>query len=99
MWPFKLVCEIVTRNLFLTDLLSSLLDVHGPSITVDTACSSGLIALHEGILCQHLLFTVGELSAAVKYLQSGEGESAIVCGANVHCWYVLPFPPMSSFYS
>jgi len=35
--------------------------------------------------------TIGELSAAVKYLQSGEGKSAIVCGANVHCWYVLPF--------
>ncbi|KAF9530718.1 hypothetical protein CPB83DRAFT_905059 [Crepidotus variabilis] len=50
--------------------LSYLLDVHGPSISIDTACSSGLIAL----------------DAAVQYLHSGEGESAIVCGANTHCW-------------
>lgn len=53
----------------------SLLDIHGPSITIDTACSSGLIAFDQ----------------AVQYLQSGEGESAIVCGANTHAWYaVLP---------
>ncbi|KAJ3515067.1 hypothetical protein NLJ89_g1986 [Agrocybe chaxingu] len=50
--------------------ISYLLDVHGPSITVDTACSSGIIAL----------------DSAVQYLQSGEGESAIVCGSNTHPW-------------
>ncbi|CAA7264464.1 unnamed protein product [Cyclocybe aegerita] len=50
--------------------ISYLLDVHGPSITIDTACSSGIIAL----------------DSAVQYLQSGEGESAIVCGSNTHPW-------------
>ncbi|KAF9473131.1 ketoacyl-synt-domain-containing protein [Pholiota conissans] len=50
--------------------LSYLLDIHGPSLTIDTACSSGLIAFDQ----------------AVQYLQSGEGESAIVCGANTHAW-------------
>ncbi|KAF4622433.1 hypothetical protein D9613_009459 [Agrocybe pediades] len=50
--------------------LSYLLDIHGPSVTVDTACSSGLIAFDQ----------------AVQYLQSGEGESAIVCGSNTHAW-------------
>ncbi|KAF8811343.1 ketoacyl-synt-domain-containing protein [Phlegmacium glaucopus] len=50
--------------------ISYLLDVHGPSFTVDTACSSGLIVLDH----------------AVQYLQSGQGESAIVCGANTHTW-------------
>ncbi|KAF8151526.1 hypothetical protein B0H34DRAFT_132545 [Crassisporium funariophilum] len=50
--------------------ISYLLDVHGPSFTVDTACSSGLIVMDH----------------AVQYLQSGQGESAIVCGANTHTW-------------
>ncbi|PPQ84949.1 hypothetical protein CVT25_004462 [Psilocybe cyanescens] len=50
--------------------LSYLLDIHGPSLTIDTACSSGLIAFDQ----------------AVQYLHSGEGESAIVCGANTHAW-------------
>ncbi|KAF8900861.1 hypothetical protein CPB84DRAFT_1778561 [Gymnopilus junonius] len=50
--------------------LSYLLDVHGPSMTIDTACSAGLVAFNQ----------------AVQYLQSGEGESAIVCGANTHTW-------------
>ncbi|KDR66936.1 hypothetical protein GALMADRAFT_232327 [Galerina marginata CBS 339.88] len=50
--------------------ISYLLDIHGPSLTIDTACSSGLIAFDQ----------------AVQYLQSGEGEAAIVCGANTHAW-------------
>ncbi|KAJ2925849.1 hypothetical protein H1R20_g11245, partial [Candolleomyces eurysporus] len=50
--------------------LSYLLDVHGPSYTIDTACSSGLVAFDQ----------------AVRYLRSGEGDSAIVCGANTHSW-------------
>lgn len=62
--------SIVHLTPYLTFCCLSLLDVHGPSITVDTACSSGLIALDQ----------------AVQYLRSGEGESAIVCGANTHCW-------------
>ncbi|KAJ3510158.1 hypothetical protein NMY22_g16056 [Coprinellus aureogranulatus] len=52
--------------------LSYLLDVHGPSYTIDTACSSGLVGFDQ----------------AVRYLQSGQGESAIVCGANTHSCYV-----------
>ncbi|TFK38563.1 hypothetical protein BDQ12DRAFT_116355 [Crucibulum laeve] len=50
--------------------LSYLLDIHGPSLTVDTACSSGIVAFDE----------------AVRYIQSGQGESAIVCGVNTHTW-------------
>ncbi|TEB25720.1 ketoacyl-synt-domain-containing protein [Coprinellus micaceus] len=50
--------------------ISYLLDVHGPSYTIDTACSSGLVGFDQ----------------AVRYLQSGQGESAIVCGANTHSW-------------
>ncbi|TFK38562.1 hypothetical protein BDQ12DRAFT_683838 [Crucibulum laeve] len=50
--------------------LSYLLDVHGPSVTVDTACSAGMVAFDQ----------------AVKYLQSGEGEAALVCGVNTHTW-------------
>ncbi|RDB30947.1 6-deoxyerythronolide-B synthase EryA1, modules 1 and 2 [Hypsizygus marmoreus] len=48
--------------------LSYLLDIHGPSMTVETACSGGLVALDQ----------------AVRHLESGRGESAIVCGANTH---------------
>lgn len=71
--------------------LFSLLDIHGPSITVDTACSSGLIAVHEGMsrIC-FFMFRFAYRALAVRYLQSGEGESAIVCGANVHPWYISP---------
>ncbi|KAG7441749.1 ketoacyl-synt-domain-containing protein [Guyanagaster necrorhizus] len=50
--------------------ISYLLDIHGPSIAVDTACSGSLVALDQ----------------AVKYLQFGGGESAIVVGVNTHSW-------------
>ncbi|KAF8962890.1 hypothetical protein BDZ97DRAFT_1920218 [Flammula alnicola] len=50
--------------------LSYLLDVHGPSTTIDTACSSGLVAFDQ----------------AVKYLQSGDGESAIVSAVGTNLW-------------
>ncbi|KAJ6567967.1 hypothetical protein DFH09DRAFT_1468227 [Mycena vulgaris] len=50
--------------------ISYLLDVHGPSLTVDTACSGGIVCIDQ----------------AVNYLQSGAGESAIVCSSNTHCW-------------
>ncbi|EIN06933.1 polyketide synthetase [Punctularia strigosozonata HHB-11173 SS5] len=50
--------------------LSYLLDLHGPSVTIDTACSGGLVALDH----------------AVQYLQSGDGDSALVCGVNTHVW-------------
>ncbi|KAF8529293.1 polyketide synthetase [Hysterangium stoloniferum] len=48
--------------------LSYLLDIHGPSLTVETACSGGLVALDQ----------------AVRHLQTGRGESAIVSGVNTH---------------
>ncbi|KAF8216995.1 hypothetical protein K438DRAFT_1798123 [Mycena galopus ATCC 62051] len=50
--------------------LSYLLDVHGPSASYDTACSSGMFAFDQ----------------AVRHLQSGRGETAIVCGGNSHVW-------------
>ncbi|KAF9012766.1 hypothetical protein BDQ17DRAFT_1420105 [Cyathus striatus] len=48
--------------------LSYLLDIHGPSVTVETACSGGMVALDQ----------------AVRHLQSGRGECAIVTGVNTH---------------
>ncbi|HXZ15338.1 MAG TPA: type I polyketide synthase, partial [Roseiarcus sp.] len=47
--------------------LSYIFDLHGPSMTIDTACSSSLVALHQ----------------ASQALLSGEIESAIVGGVNV----------------
>ncbi|KDR66938.1 hypothetical protein GALMADRAFT_232329 [Galerina marginata CBS 339.88] len=52
--------------------LSYLLDVHGPSTTTDTACSSGLVVLDQ----------------AVKYLQSGDGDSAIVAAVNTNLCFL-----------
>ncbi|KAK2612291.1 hypothetical protein QQS21_001717 [Conoideocrella luteorostrata] len=48
--------------------ISYVFDLRGPSMSIDTACSSGLYALH----------------AAVQSIRSGESESAIVAGANLH---------------
>ncbi|KAI5457747.1 hypothetical protein BGZ63DRAFT_474832 [Mariannaea sp. PMI_226] len=48
--------------------ISYYFDLHGPCFTVDTACSSSLHALH----------------LAVQSIRSGESESAIVAGCNVH---------------
>ncbi|KAJ7702665.1 hypothetical protein B0H17DRAFT_1327116 [Mycena rosella] len=53
-----------------TNQLVDLLDVHGPSLTIDTACSGGIVCMDQ----------------AATYLQSGAGESAIVCSSNTHCW-------------
>ena len=71
----------------LTSLHNSLLDVHGPSYTVDTACSFGLIVLDNSTFI-HTRYQSRMLmiSLAVQYLQSGQAESAIVCGANTHTW-------------
>jgi acyl transferase domain-containing protein len=48
--------------------ISYVFDLRGPSFAIDTACSSSLYALH----------------AAVQSIRSGESESAIVAGANLH---------------
>jgi acyl transferase domain-containing protein/NADPH:quinone reductase-like Zn-dependent oxidoreductase/acyl carrier protein len=47
--------------------ISHAFDLRGPSLTVDTACSSSLVAMNE----------------AVKALNSGEIDTAIVAGVNV----------------
>lgn len=48
--------------------LSYYFDLHGPCFTVDTACSSGLYAMHS----------------AVQAIRSGEADSAVVAGCNLH---------------
>ncbi|NBN78351.1 SDR family NAD(P)-dependent oxidoreductase [Microvirga tunisiensis] len=47
--------------------ISYIYDLRGPSFTVDTACSSSLVALHE----------------AVSALESGQIDTAIVCGVSM----------------
>jgi len=47
--------------------ISYIFDLRGPSFTVDTACSSSLVALHE----------------AVAALESGQIDTAIVCGVSM----------------
>ena len=51
----------------LSNRISYLFDLKGPSITMDTACSSSLVALHT----------------ACQSLRSGETRQAIVCGAHI----------------
>lgn len=51
----------------ISNRISYIFDLHGPSFTVDTACSSGLVALNEAVLA----------------LQSGRIDTAIVGGVNI----------------
>jgi acyl transferase domain-containing protein/acyl carrier protein/SAM-dependent methyltransferase len=55
-----------TVHSILVNRVSYLLDLHGPSMPIDTACSSSLVAFH----------------LAVKDLQAGECDAAIVGGVN-----------------
>lgn len=51
----------------LSNRISYIFDLHGPSLTIDTACSSSLVALHH----------------AVDALRSGRIDTAIVGGVNI----------------
>ncbi len=51
----------------ISNRISYIFDLHGPSLTIDTACSSSLVALHE----------------ACEALAQGEIDAAIVGGVNI----------------
>ncbi|KAH8760586.1 putative polyketide synthase [Diaporthe sp. PMI_573] len=56
-----------TGRALLSNQLSHMLDLRGPSLTLDTACSGGLVGLHQA--CQDL--------------RSGESNTAIVAAVNL----------------
>lgn len=56
-----------TAGCMAANRLSYFYDLSGPSISVDTACSSSMAALHQ----------------AVRTLQHGDSNMALVCGANL----------------
>lgn len=59
---------IGTANTMLSNRVSYLLNLHGPSESIDTACSSSLVAIHR----------------AVKSIQMGESEFAIAGGVSLN---------------
>lgn len=55
-------------NAIISNRISYLYNLHGPSVTIDTACSSSLVCFHM----------------ASESLQSGESDIAIVAGSALH---------------
>ncbi|KAF2137936.1 uncharacterized protein K452DRAFT_301651 [Aplosporella prunicola CBS 121167] len=55
-------------NAILSNRISYVFDLHGPSVTIDTACSSSLVCLHFGN----------------QSLQHGDADIAIVAGSALH---------------
>lgn len=60
-------CATGTSRSILSNRISYIFDLHGPSVTIDTACSSSLVAIHQGI----------------QAMQAGDCETAIVGGVNL----------------
>jgi len=61
--------QLMTGNTLsiISNRISYIYDLHGPSFTVDTACSSSLVALHE----------------ALEAIRAGRIDTAIVAGVNL----------------
>ena len=60
-------CATGTGRSILSNRISYVFDLHGPSVTIDTACSSSLVAVHQ----------------AIQAMQAGDCDAAIVGGVNL----------------
>lgn len=67
--PSNADMQFMTGNTLsiISNRISYIYDLRGPSFTVDTACSSSLVALHE----------------AVSALESGQIDTAVICGVSL----------------